>query len=304
MPKTGLFFTVALLACAVAQAQTADTSYWQKSFSGGINFNQASFSSNWAGGGVNSIALGGIIGARALYQKDRWSWDNVGDLQLGFVRQSGVQRKSADQLFINSVAGYKIAPKWDLFMSGTFNSFFAPGYKYGARSDGADLLVSRFFSPAFLTFAWGLAYKPNDWFSLRLAPFAPRFTFVTDDAVRVRETTAGVFVQDITQAAYGVQPGKKVRQEWLAFQLQAELNKNLTENISLKARYQMFVNYETFDPDHRLDLIVSAKINRYLSTSFGLTSVYDSDISGDIQLQQTLAVGLLYNVTTFKDVKK
>lgn len=309
MKTTKLFFAVALLVSVATQAQVADTSradtsYWQESFSGGINFNQASFSDNWAGGGINSLALGGIIGARALYQKEKWSWDNTGDFQLGFVRQGGQQRKSADQLFINSVAGYKIAPKWDLFMSGTFNSFFAPGYKYGARSDGADLLVSKFLSPAFLTFAWGLAYKPNDWFSLRLAPFAPRFTFVTDDAVRVRETAPGVFVQDISQVAYGVQPGKKVRQEWLAFQLQAELNKNLTENINLKARYQMFVNYETFDPDHRLDLIVSAKINKYLNTTFGLTSIYDSDISGEIQLQQVLAIGLLYNVTTFKDVKK
>ncbi len=305
--KNTLFFTLLLLLLFdFASAQT-DTTYWQKSFSGGLNFNQASFSSNWAGGGVNSLALGGLIGARALYQREKWSWDNVADLQLGFVKQKGTgNRKAADQIFLNTVAGYKIAPKWDLFMSGTFNSFFAPGYKYGEREDGNDLLVSRFFSPAFLTFAWGFAYKPTDWFSLRLAPFAPRFTFVTDDAVRYREstTTPGTFVPDPTAVAYGVDPGKTVRTEWLAFQLQAELNKNITENISLKTRYQMFLNYETFDPDHRLDILFAAKINKFFSTTFGLTSVYDSDISGDIQVQQTLGIGFLYNVTTFKEVKK
>ena len=309
MNKKVLFALLFIVSGGVAFAQTADTSYWQKSFSGGVNFNQAQFSTNWAGGGVNSIALGGLVNARALYQKEKWSWDNVADLQLGYVRQgrgdAAVLRKAADQIFINSVVGYKIAPKWDLFMSGTFNSFFAQGFRYGERQGGGDLLVSKFLSPAFLTFAWGVAYKPNDWFALRMAPFAPRFTFVMDDAVRNRPVTPGanVFVPDPTQRAYGVEPGSTVRTEWLAFQLQAEANKNLTENIKLTARYQMFLNYETLDPDHRLDVVIAAKINKYLSTTFGLTSIYDSDISTRLQNQQTLGVGFLYNATTFREKK-
>ncbi|MDJ1503320.1 DUF3078 domain-containing protein [Xanthocytophaga agilis] len=310
---TVLFLSITFVGYAQTDTLRTDTTYWQKSFNGGINFNQASFSSNWAGGGVNSISLGGLINGRALYQKEKWSWDNVADLQLGFVKQQNIGvRKAADQLYLNSVAGYKIANHLDLFMSGTFNSFFAAGYKYGERdsnNDGtkdSDLFVSRFFSPAFLTFAWGLAYKPVDWFSLRVSPFAPRFTFVTDDAVRYRETVAGsgVFVQDPTAVAYGVAAGKTVRTEWLAFQLQSELNKDIAPNVNLKVRYQMFLNYETFDPDHRLDISLTAKINRFFSSTFGLTSIYDSDISGDIQVQQVLGIGFLYNVTTFKETKK
>ncbi|MBC8110634.1 MAG: DUF3078 domain-containing protein [Verrucomicrobia bacterium] len=290
---------------AVSQTDTSaytqkDTSYWQKSFNGGINFNQASFS-NWAGGGVNSIALGTVVNARALYQKEKWSWDNVADLQLGFVSQKEIGvRKAADQVFLNSIVGYKIAPKFDLFMSGTFNTFFAPGYLYGAKKTapdiGGDSLVSKFMSPAQLTFACGVAYKPNDWFSLRVSPFAPRFTFVLDDEVRP-------LLNGIRQKAYGVETGKKVRAEWLALQLQAEINKNLTENISLKARYQMYLSYETFDPDHRLDLLLAAKVSKYISSTFGFTAVYDSDYTKEIQLQQTLGIGLLYNVSTFKTKK-
>ena len=105
-----------------------DTSYWQRSFSGGVNFNQTSFS-NWAGGGVNSMALGGVIAARALYEKGKTSWDNTADLQLGYVTQLGNTRKAADQIILISVLGHQIAPKWDLFVSGTFNTFFAPGYR-------------------------------------------------------------------------------------------------------------------------------------------------------------------------------
>ncbi|QHV98332.1 DUF3078 domain-containing protein [Spirosoma endbachense] len=281
-----------------------DTSYWQKSFSGGVNFNQASFS-NWSGGGVNSIAIGAVVAARALYDKGKISWDNTADLQLGYVRQIGNTRKAADQIILISVLGRQIAPKWDLFISGTFNTFFAPGYRYDKiPADQTRLKVSNFFAPAQFTFAAGIAYKPNDWFSLRMSPIAPRFTFLADDAVRVRELADGSFVADPTQVAYGVQPGKSVRTEWLAFQLQAALNRNLSENVSINARYQLFTNYAELDNiNHRLDLILTAKVSRYLSTTFGLIALYNKDFGPDLQIQQTLAIGLSYNISSFRKKK-
>ena len=277
-----------------------DTSYWQRSFSGGINFNQASFS-NWTGGGVNSVALGAVVAARALYEKARWSWDNTADLQLGFVTQGGTSRKAADQIFLNSVAGYQIGPKFDLFFSGTFTSFFAPGYQYADLGAGQNRFkVSNFLAPGQLTFAWGVAYKPNDWFALRVSPFAPRFTFLGDQGVRFRKVN-GVFVRDPNAKAYGVEPGRSLRTEWLAFQLQAALTRNLSENVSINAKYLMYANYETLDAiDHRFDLILTAKISRYLSTTFGIIALFDKDFSADWQLQQTLAIGLVYNVSTFR----
>ncbi|GAB3807279.1 DUF3078 domain-containing protein [Spirosoma humi] len=282
-----------------------DTSYWQRSFSGGVNFNQASFS-NWSGGGVNSIAIGGVIAARALYEKGKTSWDNTADLQLGYVTQLGNTRKAADQIIIISVLGHQIAPKWDLFLSGTFNTFFAAGYRYDKLpTDQTSLKVSNFFAPAQLTFAAGLAYKPTDWFALRLSPIAPRFTFLADQSVRVRQdAVTGNYVPDPTQKAYGVDPGKSSRTEWLAFQLQAVLNKNLSENISLNARYQLFTEYSQLDNiNHRLDLILTAKVSRYLNTTFGLIALYNKDFSASLQIQQTLAIGLSYNLSSFRKKK-
>ena len=278
-----------------------DTSYWQRSFAGGVNFNQASFS-NWSGGGVNSVAVGGVIAARALYEKDKASWDNTADLQLGYVTQLGNTRKAADQIIIISVLGHKIAPKWDVFVSGTFNTFFAPGYRYDKLpADQPRLRVSNFFAPAQLTLSTGIAYKPNDWFSLRMSPIAPRFTFLADQSVRVRELANGTFVPDPTQKAFGVEPGKSTRTEWLAFQLQAALNRNLTENVSLNARYQLFSEYAHLDNiNHRLDLILTAKAGKYLSTTFGLIALYNKDFSSELQIQQTLAIGLVYNISSFK----
>ncbi|ARK10023.1 DUF3078 domain-containing protein [Fibrella sp. ES10-3-2-2] len=281
-----------------------DTTYWQKSITGGINFNQASFS-NWVGGGVNSIAIGGVVAARALYEKGKTSWDNTADFQLGYITQRGITRKASDQLIFISVLGHKIKPKWDLFASGTFNTYFAPGFRYDNLPAGVtDFKASSFFSPAQFALAWGLAYKPNDEFSLRISPFAPRFTFLLDDAVRFREDVVGgskVIVRDPTAKAYGVDASKTVRAEWLALQLQAVWNKKLSENVSLNARYQLYANYQTLNAiDHRIDLLIAAKLNRYLSTTFGIIGLYDKDFYDGFQIQQTLGIGLIYNASTFR----
>ncbi|AQG80969.1 DUF3078 domain-containing protein [Spirosoma montaniterrae] len=281
-----------------------DTSYWQKSFSGGVNFNQASFS-NWTGGGENSVALGAVVAARALYEKGKISWDNTADLQLGFVTQGSESRKAADQILINSVYGYKVAPKWDLFGSATFTSFFAPGYRYtGLAANETRFKISNFMAPGMLTFAWGAAYKPNDWFAIRFSPFAPRFTFLSDQGVRFREVN-GVPVRDPNATVYGVEPGRSLRTEWLALQLQAALTRNLSENVSINAKYLMYANYQTLNAiDHRLDVILTAKINRYFSTTLSIIALFDKDFSESWQFQQTLGIGLVYNVSTFRKTDK
>src|SRR5919199_1373180 len=282
-----------------------DTSYWQRSFSGSVNFNQASFN-NWSGGGVNSVALGSVVAARALYEKEKWSWDNTADLQLGFVTQNGLTRKAADQIFLNSAAGYKVSPKFAVFMSGTFTSFFAPGYRYDKlAANQTRFKVSNFLAPGQLTFAWGMAFRPNDWFTVRASPFAPRFTFLVDQSVRFREGADKSPVHDPNAEVYGVAPGESIRTEWLALQLQAVLNRNFTSNVNVNARYQLYANYQKLDAiDHRIDLIITAKINRYLSTTVGFIALFDKDFSDSWQIQQTIGIGLAYNVSTFRKKKE
>jgi hypothetical protein len=301
------YFIVLLVLLSLNVFAQSDTTYWQKSFSGGINFNQATFN-NWSGGGVNSLALGAIVNARALYQKEKWSWDNIAGLQLGYVNQEGKNRKAADQMLLNTIVGYKIGKKWDAFMSATFNSFFMPGYRYDKpfrdgttrEASGEAFKVSQFLAPGQLTLAWGVAYKPNDWFSLRLSPFAPRFTFLTTDKVRFQEN-ADSLIRGSQYTTYGVEAGKKVYTELLAFQLQASLNKNLSDNVSIKAEYFMYDNYQKIGSiDNRLNLLLAAKLTKLLSATFGLNLVYDDDFSGKLQVQQTLGIGFLYNASTFK----
>ncbi|UZR98633.1 DUF3078 domain-containing protein [Chondrinema litorale] len=271
---------------------TTDTTYWVKGTSISLNFNQAAFSSNWKAGGVNSISFGGLFSTRANYARNKTTWDNAFELQYGVVNNEGQStRKSADRIYFDTKVGHKLSDsKWSIFGSMNFLTQFTKGYEYGedaVTGDETKTLISNFMAPGFLTFAWGMEYKPVDFFYVRLSPFAPRFTFVTDDDILDNPETSN----------YGVEDGSHVRQEWLAFQLLSELNKDVSENLNLKLRYLMYANYEEFSGDkidHRLDAIITASVTKYINTSLTLNLLYDYDQDDQIQLAQALALGFQY----------
>jgi hypothetical protein len=268
-----------------------DTTYWDSEFSAGLNFNQAAFSGNWKAGGVNSVAFGSIVSGKANYAKGKLSWDNQLELIYGIVKNEGQQvRKSNDRIFFDSKVGYKAGGNWSYFGSINFLTQFTDGFEFGP--DDQRTLISGFFSPAFLTSGIGMEYKPNKDFALRIAPFSPRFTFVTDPTI----------IQNVP-SNYGVPEGQTVRTEWLALQLFATYNKDITDNLSIRSRYQMFANYETLafrTIDHRLDVTLIAKITRFVDVTFTSINVYDLDMDPGIQYSQALALGILYKVNNKK----
>ncbi|WP_194777725.1 DUF3078 domain-containing protein [Pararhodonellum marinum] len=263
-----------------------DTTYWIKSFSGGLNFNQGAFSSNWKAGGVNSVAFGGILAGTANYLNNRFSWDSEVELLYGIVRNQGEEtRKNNDRIFLDTKVGYLLSKKWGTYASLNFLSQFAEGFDF---SEPPFLLISDFMSPAFLTSSIGMEYKPNDEFALRIGPLSPRLTFVTNRDLFL--TVPG---------NYGVPIGETVRTEWLALQIFASWNKDLAENLNLKMRYQMFSNYEKFnlkETDHRLDLTLTAKITNLINVTFTSLNLYDFDQDSNIQFSQGLALGILYKI--------
>ena len=273
-----------------ADTVAADT-IWKTKFDIGLNFNQASFSENWVGGGVNSFAFSSFLLYQTNYKRGPWSWNNLIDLLYGVVNNSGEEfRKSQDRLLLDSKVGYDISKNWNAYASVNFLSQFAPGYRYVERPNGNEdaLKISDFMAPAFLTFSFGAEYAPNDNFLLRLSPFSPRLTFVTD-------TTLYRNLEDPTNGAYGVPIGETVRAEWLAAQIIASWNKDLTENISLQTRYLLFANLETLEAkkiDHRLDLNLVAKLTEYINVNFSAIAIYDFDQAEDIQFSQLLGVGI------------
>ncbi len=294
---TTVFVSFCILFAVHAQDETTteetkqDTTYWLKETNGGLNLNQASFSGNWTGGGVNSIALGTYFFARRNYKKDKWSWDNTLDLLYGVVRNQGEDvRKSNDRIFIDSKVGRQINERWNYFVSVNFLSQFAPGYDFG---DNDRTLISKFMNPAYLTTAIGIEYKPNDDFSLRISPFSPRWTFVTDTELYLN-------VPD----NYGVEIGETIRTEAAAFSLLLDYNKKISENVIFVTRYQMYANYQNFAfnaIDHRLDLALTAKVSDLINVSLTSLMIYDLDQDADIQFSQGLALGIAFSRSTFPE---
>jgi hypothetical protein len=307
MKKTTILLILAVLLAATtnllhAQIIRPDSlSNWKKKLVFNFNVNQAAFSTNWKAGGINSIGLNSLFNYKANYAKNKDSWDNEIDVIFGFVNNKGQgYRKTIDRIFLDTKYGYKISDKWDLFTSLNFLSQFTKGYKFeedAAAGVERKLLISDFLAPAFITSAWGVEYHPTDYFKLRMSPFAPRVTIV-------REPTR--FTQTVGPEPYGVDSTKTTRFEWLAFQLMAEFNKDIATNMNLKWRYVMFANYETLKMktiDHRLDVTLSAKVNKFINVGLGGILIYDYDQDSGVQLSQAFTIGFAYSFQNYNEPK-
>jgi hypothetical protein len=277
--------------------QNPDSLTWKKKFNFAVNFNQASFSSNWKAGGVNSLGFNTLLNYKANYKEGRDSWDNEIDLAYGFVNNSGQgKRKTIDRLYLDTKYGYELSKNWGLFTSLNFLTQFDEGYNY--KDDGTREMISDAFAPAFITSAWGVEYHPVDYFKVRISPFAPRVTIVRDPTR---------FTKSVGPEPYGVDSTKTARFEWLAFQLMAEFNKEIATNINLKWRYVMYANYETIEPktiDHRVDLDIMAKVNKYINVTLGGILLYDYDQDSGVQLSQVFSFGFLYTFQNYEEPKK
>lgn len=254
----------------------------------GANLNQGSFSSNWTGGGVNSIALGLFFNALSEKKSGKNAWRNDFQSQYGVVRNKGQQsRKNVDRLFFDTKYNRDLTSKWSLFANVNFLSQFAAGYNY-SDIDDSKRKVSSLLSPAYLTEAIGIEYKPVPYFFIDFAPGALRQTIVTD---------TDLYVNTPDQKNYGVPIGKKIRTEAALMQIVANFDKDIAKNVNLKFRYLMYANIKhPTNIDDRLDAMITAKINKFINVNLGVILVYDQDQSNTVQFAQGLGFGFLYSI--------
>lgn len=295
-----IFGCLAVFFSIGSQAQIVrvdSVSNWKKAFKAGLNLNQASFSSNWKAGGVNSFGFNTFLNYKANYKKDKVTFDNEIDLLYGMVNNQGQgYRKTLDRIYIDTKYGRALNESWNMFVAVNFQTQFAKGYKYvkGKFDTDSATLISAFMAPAFVTTALGFQYAPSPAFKVRLSPFAPRVTIVNNSA----DYSA---VDPV--APYGVKIGETTRVEWLAAQILAEFNKDLASNINLKWRYLLFANYENLnfkEIDHRLDINLTAKISRFINVSLGGIVLYDYDQDDAVQISEAFSLGVLYTFQNYK----
>ena len=252
-----------------------------------LNFGQGS-QSNWSAGGDDfSLSVNSYLGVYAFYKKDRYSWDNTIDLNFGYINTTSLgSRKNDDRIDLLSKVGYELVPKLSLAALFNFHTQFSRGYNY--NSDGSKDLLSAFLAPAYILISLGLDYKPADGLSIFVSPITSRWIIVRNDSLSAK-------------GAYGVDPGKKSKNEIGAF-VSVNYLKNLNKIITYKGRLDLFSNYQ-YNPQN-IDVLMShmftAKVDKILTASLGLDLIYDDDVklfgknhdSPALQLKSLIGVGL------------
>lgn len=259
---------------------------WRKGGIFNINLSQGSLS-NWAAGGDDfSLSLNSYLGLYAFYKKDRHSWDNTFDFNLGFVNSTSLgSRKNDDRLDILSKYGYALTPKLNLAGLVNFRSQFFKGYTY---EDGKQTFASNFLSPAYILVSPGLDWKPDAYFSVFVSPVAARWVIVKDDTLSAK-------------GLYGVAPGENSAFEFGAF-LTANYLRDFSPSIRYKGRLDLFSNYRhnPKNVDLFMTNILAFKISKVFSASWNLDLIYDDDVrifgknqqSAALQIKSVIGFGL------------
>lgn len=152
-------------------------------------------------------------------------------------------------------------------------------------------------APGYLMLGLGMDYKPYPYLSISLLPVTGRLTIVNEKTL----SDAG---------AYGVEPGKTVRDEFGAL-FKVTFDKEVITNVNIKSKLELFSNYSK-DPqniDVNWEALLMLKVNKLISTYIGVQTIYDHDIlitdkDGKIgprtQFKQTFGIGLTYSIKRFQ----
>ena len=258
-----------------AQNDKKSVEGWKNNGDISIMFNQASFD-NWIKGGENSLALNGLINYNFNYKKAKNVWDTKLIAAYGLSKITDVTKKTDDRFEINSTYGHQASKLWYYSFFGDFKTQFTDGFDYSVTP---NIVTSKLFAPAYLSFGPGMLWKKSDNLKVNFAPATSKLTIVTDDALSAI-------------GAYGVDPGKNLRYE-LGMAINGYYKFDLMKNISMENILGLYSNYldhpENVDVDYQMNMVMT--INKYISANFGVNLLYDDNALQDLQVKEVFGLG-------------
>src|SRR5687767_3887588 len=200
---------------------------WKRGGIYGLNISQGSLT-NWAAGGDEfSLSVNSILSLYAFYKKNKSSWDNTFDFNLGYVNTSSLgSRKNDDRFDLLSKYGHALNSKLNLAGIVNLRSQLFKGYTY---EDNIKTFSSNFLAPGYLLAGIGLDFRATKNLSIFFSPVTARWVIVKDTALS-------------NKGLYGVEPGKKSALEFGAFATIGYL-KEFNKFITYKGRLDLFSNY-------------------------------------------------------------
>src|SRR5258706_7940346 len=259
---------------------------WKKGGLISVNLAQGSLS-NWTAGGENfSLAVNSLVSLYAFYKKEKHSWDNTFDFNLGYVKTTSLgSRKNDDRFDLLSKYGHNISEKLSVSVLANLRSQFFKGYIYPGN---IKTFSSAFMAPGYLLLGVGLDYKPNKDLSIFFSPATARWVIVRDTALS-------------NKGLYGVTPGKKANLEFGAF-ISINYLKEFNKVLAYKGRLDLFSNYRhnPQNVDLYMTNTLNVKISKILSAVWGLDLIYDDDAklfgknrrSPALQVRSLVGIGL------------
>lgn len=254
-------------------------------------FNQANFN-NWVAGGENSFSGNLGIDYQINYKKDNYTWDNrlIASYGLLQTQNSSFEKKTDDQLEINSLLAKKTKGLWYYSFLVNFRTQFTQGYVYSKDVNGAEQRQesTNFMSPGYLLVGPGMFWKKNDNLKFNLAPLTSRFTFVDSYYTSVPGY--------VNYSYFGVETNKSMLYQ-LGFNATAYYKFNIMENVSAENILGLFSNYlkEPGNIDINYNLKVVMKINKILTANLDFQVIYDDDAFAGFQTREVFGLGLNYN---------
>ncbi|MDL2265221.1 DUF3078 domain-containing protein [Parabacteroides sp. OttesenSCG-928-G07] len=286
--------TALLMLMAIGvQAQTDDKGYedgkWVLSGVTGINLSQTALS-NWSAGGENTLAGNAYLNGSLLRKSGNWLWQNTLVMEYGISNnKTNGNRKTNDNINFVTQLGYTQNNVLFYTLMGDLKTQFYKGYKYPDKEN----YISTFFAPAYSNISLGIDYRPKSNYSIYFSPISAKMTFVEDD-----------YLSDL--GSFGVDPGKKFKIEMGAY-LKGRIEQEVMENVKVVSSVDFFTSYDDQfgNVDINWDVLVSMKINKFLSATLNTTLKYDNDVKtvdsegnrhgAKVQFKEVLGVGLAYN---------
>lgn len=298
--KRLLFISILISFIAVVNAQDdkdkLEDGKWYLKGVTGLSLSQTSLS-NWAAGGESSVSGSAYVNGTLTRKSGNWLWANALALEYGLTNSSTQgTRKVGDNIDFTTQLGYSTNNKWFYTVMGDFKSQIGKGYNYTKDGEKGNY-ISRFMAPGYSNISLGIEYRPNTIYSIYFSPAAGKLTFVQDK-----------YLSDL--GSFGVDPGDKFKAEFGTY-LKGRFQKKIMENVELISTADLFTAYDKSfgNIDINWDVLLSMKINKFLSATINTTLKYDDDIQSvkleddgteikrgpRVQFKEMLGIGLAYN---------
>ncbi|MDX1438644.1 MAG: DUF3078 domain-containing protein [Rubricoccaceae bacterium] len=264
---------------------------WRTSVITSLAGSQAAYS-NWQEGGVDALAFTAALAGQ--FERVTGDFKQVHDLNLeyGQLRQDTLGfRKASDLIRYAFALQYRATGVFQPTFSLEARSQFAPGYDYDPMPEeyptlmvvpGEELRVSQFAAPAYLKQVAGVTYDPDSWFTVRLG-------------VGAKETIVSV---EELRPLYGNDSDQAVRTE-AGLDFGVEAQREVVENVTWQSRLGLFQAVGQLGdaaPDTIWENNVIMKVNDILNVNLAFVTLFDNDVSEDLQFKELLSVGFSFTV--------